>query len=182
MSLAIGETLRQAARQGAQSATLERRDLAALYDMGRPARGADERLPRQAATQLVAQLFFAPLLAEMRKNPLKADFASGGRGEEVFGEQLDLRLADIVAGAASNRLTRQIERELTPGGPRAELDREPESGGQERRAESSAAWPILEALKRVFDASRADEAKWPAGETAEASGLNAGRPAPVAAA
>jgi len=54
-----------------------------------------------------SQLFFAPLLAEMRKLPFGRKFASAGRTEEIFGEQLDLRIADSVA-ANCGGLTRQL--------------------------------------------------------------------------
>ena len=67
---------------------------------------------------LAALLFFAPLLAEMRKLPFGRKFASGGRTEEIFGEQLDLRIADSVA-ANCGGLTRQLIERLqgNDGGP-----------------------------------------------------------------
>lgn len=67
------------------------------------------------ASQLVSEMAFKPMLAEMRKFPLGNDMFSGGRGEEVFGERLDERLADIVAGQ-SNGLTRDIADRLKPRG------------------------------------------------------------------
>lgn len=88
------------------------RKLAALTRMGRQLDAADPRVVRQAATQLVSQLFFAPMLAEVRKSSFGEKFASGGRGEEIFGEQLDQRLADVVA-SNEHGLTRQIVERLS---------------------------------------------------------------------
>lgn len=71
---------------------------------------------RQAAAQLVSQLFFAPLLAEMRKLPLGRRFGHGGRMESAFGEQLDLRIADAVAASDAGGLTTQLAARLQPRG------------------------------------------------------------------
>ena len=94
------------------------RTLAALLAAGRRLEANDPKLVGQAAAQVVSQLFFAPLLAEMRKLPFGRKFASGGRTEEIFGEQLDLRIADSVA-ANCGGLTRQLIERLqgNDGGP-----------------------------------------------------------------
>lgn len=97
-----------------------RRDLAALQGLGRRIDAHDQRLARDAAGKLLADLFFAPLLAEMRKSASAVRIGSGGRGEEVFGEQLDQRLADAVAAADRSGLRAAIERKLLrerPGTP-----------------------------------------------------------------
>ena len=73
------------------------RTLAALLAAGRKLDANDPKLVGRAAAQVVSQLFFAPLLAEMRKLPFGHKFATGGRTEEIFGEQLDLHIADAVA-------------------------------------------------------------------------------------
>ena len=57
----------------------DRRTLAALLAAGRKLEANDPKLVGQAAAQVVSQLFFAPLLAEMRKLPFGRTFASGGR-------------------------------------------------------------------------------------------------------
>jgi hypothetical protein len=94
--------------------------LAANATVGRRLDPRDPRQVRQAAVGLVSQLFFAPLLAEMRKTPFGTEFGGGGRGEEVFGEQLDLRLADAAAASDSSGLVRQISAKLSRrGGPPA---------------------------------------------------------------
>jgi hypothetical protein len=87
------------------------RALAALRATGRRLEANDPKLAEQAAAQVVSQLFFAPLLAEMRKLPFGREFAIGGRTEEIFGEQLDLRIADSVA-ANCGGLTRQLTERL----------------------------------------------------------------------
>jgi len=84
--------------------TQARRELAALSDLGRSVPSDDPRRVRQAAVLLLSQLFFAPLLAEVRRSPLRTEIGSGGRAEEVFGEQLDLRIADAVAARADGVL------------------------------------------------------------------------------
>lgn len=75
--------------------------------------GGKNKVIKETAAQLVSTLFFQPLLAEMRKLPFGKDIGSGGRGEEVFGEQLDSRAADAVSAASPNSLTQQIEDELS---------------------------------------------------------------------
>jgi hypothetical protein len=86
--------------------------LAAQRKLGRKIDVTDERQLRQAAVQLTAQLFFAPLLAEARKNDMGEKFGSGGRTEEVFGEQLDLRIADAVAARNPGGLVGKIAKKL----------------------------------------------------------------------
>ncbi|NUQ49766.1 MAG: hypothetical protein HUU27_07595, partial [Phycisphaerae bacterium] len=109
----------------------------------RAAAGGDAAL-RQTATQLVSQLFFQPLLAEMRKLPFGGPGADGGRGEEVFGEQLDLRVADAVAGASGGSLKRTIVRAIRK--QPSEIERaaaSPPPAGQ-----AQAQWPTWESLRR----------------------------------
>jgi len=52
-----------------------------------------QEMLRQAVDEVVGSMFFAPMLEMARDNPFKADFAHGGRGEEMFGTQLDMELA-----------------------------------------------------------------------------------------
>jgi len=91
------------------------RALATLLAAGRRPNPDDPQLARQTASKTVAQLFFAPLLAEMRKLPFGREFATGGRTEEIFGEQLDLRIADSVAEAEYSGLTRELAEKLRAG-------------------------------------------------------------------
>jgi hypothetical protein len=128
-----------------------------LEKPGGPRSAQDAAAIRQVASQLVSQLFFAPLLAEIRRFPFGRQIGHGGRGEEVFGEQLDLRVADAVAGAAGGALKERIERELGPeqvpaaqSGARsaAPPGNEERSGWKDSAARSGlaalpAGWPVL---------------------------------------
>jgi hypothetical protein len=93
------------------------RKLGALRGLGRKIDAKDPRLVHEAAALLTSQLFFAPLLAEMRKLPFGREIGHGGRGEEVFGEQLDMRIADAIA-RNDRGLTAQVAERLRRG-PRA---------------------------------------------------------------
>lgn len=68
---------------------------------------------QQAAAMLVSEIGFKPLLAEMRKLPFGEQF-HGGRAEDMFGEQLDQRLADTVALADRSGLTASFARYFEP--------------------------------------------------------------------
>lgn len=94
--------------RGAASAN----QLAALQSVGRRADANDPRAQQDAAAKLVSQVFFAPLLAEMRKLPFGRDVGFGGRMEEAFGEQLDLRVADVAAATSARPLVDGIARKL----------------------------------------------------------------------
>lgn len=81
---------------------------------GAATRTAEEtrRKAGDAASKFVADLFVMPLLSEMRKFPFGRRFGDGGRGEEVFGEQLDQHYADIAAGGGFRRLTDMIAQRM----------------------------------------------------------------------
>ena len=55
------------------------RRLGAWRALGRKLDSGDPRLAREAASLLTSQLFFAPMLAEMRKLPFGKEFGHGGR-------------------------------------------------------------------------------------------------------
>lgn len=88
------------------------RSLAASAGLGRKLDARDPRVVRDAASKLMSELFFGPLLAEMRRSPLAGTIGHGGRGEEVFGARLDQELGDLVAAAERSGLRRAIEAEL----------------------------------------------------------------------
>ncbi|MCG3127636.1 MAG: hypothetical protein CHACPFDD_02503 [Phycisphaerae bacterium] len=92
--------------------------LAALRDAAGTAAPTDD--VRDIAGKLVSEMLLKPLLAELRQFPFGKSFSSGGRGEEVFGEMLDERLADTAgktAGAAiTSFIQTQIERMSKAGG------------------------------------------------------------------
>ena len=95
----------------------ESSQLEAWRALGRGVDRDDPRQAREAAAMLTSELFFAPMLAEMRKLPFGKEFGHGGRTEEAFGEQLDMHMADTIA-RADGSLTAQIADQLTRG-PRA---------------------------------------------------------------
>jgi hypothetical protein len=89
--------------------------------LGRKLDARDPGVAREAASLLTAQLFFAPLLAELRKLPFGREFGHGGRMEDAFGEQLDLRIADTVARSdpgLTAQLTEKLARRPGPSAPR----------------------------------------------------------------
>ncbi len=66
-----------------------------------------ERL-RGAADELVGQVFFGQMLKMARNSPLKGEIGHGGRGEEIFGAQLDMELAKRVGKASGNEISDAI--------------------------------------------------------------------------
>jgi len=74
------------------------RRLASMQRLGRGMDAQDPAAARLAASQMVSELFFKPLLAELRASSFGAPFIDGGQTESIFGEQLDQKLADTVAG------------------------------------------------------------------------------------
>ena len=68
---------------------------------------------RDAAASLVSQMFFVPILQQMREMPFGKEFGHGGRGEEVFGEQLDQQLADLMARGDRSGLVDQVARQIS---------------------------------------------------------------------
>lgn len=61
-----------------------------------------------AAVGLASELFFKPLLAELREAQKELPFGGGGRGEEVFGERLDEQLADRIAASDPGGIVRKL--------------------------------------------------------------------------
>lgn len=86
---------------------------------------------REAASQLVSQLFFVPMLEAMRELPFGKEIGFGGRTEEVFGEHLDQRLADKIAKADRSGLVDLVERKIDQRG-RGEQAQEVNGPGTER--------------------------------------------------
>ena len=70
---------------------------------------------RQAVNEVVGTVFFAPMLKMARENPFKGRFGHGGRGEEVFGAQLDMELARRAShrleGGLTEAMVRRLDRE-----------------------------------------------------------------------
>lgn len=70
-----------------------------------------ERL-RDVTGQLAGTVFYGTLLRTMRDSVLKGPYGHGGRGEEIFAEQLHGRLAERLGRATKNNLGDQLFRHL----------------------------------------------------------------------
>jgi len=69
-------------------------------------------LLRQAADEMVGATFFAQMLRTARDSRLKGGIGHGGRGEEVFGGQLDQELARLAGAGFKNSLSDAIYNRL----------------------------------------------------------------------
>lgn len=127
--------------------------LRVLESLGRRVDGRDPRVVRQAAGQLLSELFFAPMLAEMREFPFGRDLVSGGLTEDTFGQQLDQRIADIVA-ASQPALLGAVTKHLDST-HRAAAPRSARTGAGGNVAFTTASWPVQ---LRLADASAGGEA------------------------
>jgi len=87
-----------------------RTSLRTLAALGRRPNLGNPALRREVAGQFAAELFFAPLLAEMRQFPLGRGLVDGGQTEAIFGQQLDQHIADQVALGSTGLLTEIAER------------------------------------------------------------------------
>jgi hypothetical protein len=109
------------------------REIGAWRALGRKLDAHDPRMAREAASLLTSQLFFAPLLAEMRKLPFGREFGHGGRMEEAFGEQLDTLIADTVArsdrGLTAQLAEKLIRKQASPN-PDSQPARAIDAGGE----------------------------------------------------
>lgn len=91
------------------------------------ANAKDAATARSTAAKLATELFFRPMLEEMRRFPFGRELADGGRTEAIFADQLNTRLADSIAGSDPGgfvtQLAAQISRPLragtAPAGPEA---------------------------------------------------------------
>jgi Rod binding domain-containing protein len=72
----------------------------------------DPVVRKTAAAQLASELFFQPMLAEMRRLPFGKELLDGGRTESVFGAELDRRIADKVAASQGGGIVAQIVQKL----------------------------------------------------------------------
>ncbi len=55
---------------------------------------------KTATGQLVGRVFFGAILAQARSSGLKGEYGHGGRGEDVFGAQLDAVFAERLGSSA----------------------------------------------------------------------------------
>jgi Rod binding domain-containing protein len=84
----------------------------AWQQLGRALDPDDPAVVRHTCAQFVSELFFKPLLAELRAGSLAAPFADGGQTEAIFGQLLDERIADTVATSQRGGLVEQLVRHL----------------------------------------------------------------------
>ncbi|MDX2198352.1 MAG: hypothetical protein SF069_05200 [Phycisphaerae bacterium] len=66
----------------------------------------------EAAQKIVSQLFFLPVVESMRDFPFGKGVGYGGRTEDAFGQQLDVRIADVMAGADRSGLVEKMARKF----------------------------------------------------------------------
>lgn len=69
---------------------------------------------KAAAEQLVSTAFIQPLLAQMRDDPFKVDMFHGGRGEQIFGQQLDTLISERVTSSANFPVVDSIVNSFMP--------------------------------------------------------------------
>ncbi len=67
---------------------------------------------RQAAEEMVGVTFFGQMLKMARNSRLKGELGHGGRGEEIFGAQLDQELARRAGSGLRNSLSEAIYNRL----------------------------------------------------------------------
>lgn len=67
---------------------------------------------REATRQLVGSVFYGTLLKNMRASSLRGEIGHGGRGEEVFGAQLDGVLAERAGMATRGGLADHLYKHL----------------------------------------------------------------------
>jgi len=67
---------------------------------------------RRAVQEVVGSVFFAPMLKMARANPLKGEYMHGGKGEDIFGAQLDMELARLASHRVQGGLTEALLRRL----------------------------------------------------------------------
>jgi Rod binding domain-containing protein len=91
--------VRPAADRAADNPGRTRDRLRLTEALGRKLDAQDPAVVREIAARFVAELFFKPLLAEMRAFPFGRELATGGQTESAFGQILDEHVADTVAAS-----------------------------------------------------------------------------------
>lgn len=71
---------------------------------------------RQRVDEFIGLFFYGTMLKNAREGRMTdSKYGFGGRGEQAFGAQLDLELADRIGRASHNRLGEAVYRELSRG-------------------------------------------------------------------
>lgn len=84
-----------------------------LDDARREQQPADKT--REAAQDLVSIAFLLPLLKQARQDPFRSDLFHGGQGEEIFGAQLDEKIAGRMAQSMKLPLADAVYRQFGGG-------------------------------------------------------------------
>lgn len=69
---------------------------------------------RSLTQKVVGRVFYGTLLARMRASTLKGNYMHGGRGEDVFGAQLDEVRAERMGQQERRGLADALYRQLAP--------------------------------------------------------------------
>lgn len=72
-----------------------------------------EQEARLVAEQLVASTLVLPILSQARNDPFKSDLFHGGKGEEMFGSQLDTILAERITSSSRMPIVDAVYRSIT---------------------------------------------------------------------
>jgi Rod binding domain-containing protein len=120
----IGLTPATAGVTSALSAGADRAANRAASSFDQALEAATERREKlhDAADQLVATAFILPLLAQVRDDPFKGEMFHGGQAEQVFGQQLDVILADRITESSRFGISDAMVRRFEPGAPASEVD------------------------------------------------------------
>jgi hypothetical protein len=74
-----------------------------------------QQMLRASVQEMVGQTFFGQMLKIARNSPLNNKMFHGGRGEQVFGAQLDAEFAKQVGTGTKNSLADAIYDRLAKG-------------------------------------------------------------------
>lgn len=76
-------------------------------------RARRDKVLRARIDEMVGMTFYGTLLKTMRNSSLKGPYGHGGRGEEIFANQLDMVFAQELGKASRFDLSEAIFRRLT---------------------------------------------------------------------
>ncbi len=141
-------TIGESSLSNAAVAPLDAARLRLTQSLGRRVDSRDPAVRQQAASRLSSELFFKPLLAEMRKFPFGRELTSGGWAGSAFDDRFDERIADAVA-TGSGRLVNRIAQELDPAGGRVQR-----AAGSPAPGADQASWPLQGFLTGEISAER----------------------------
>lgn len=83
-------------------------------DLASASRKTREQVLRRTVQEMVGMTFYGEMLRIARNSPLKSERFHGGRGEEVFGSQLDAEFARQAGMATRGGLVDAIYNRLAP--------------------------------------------------------------------